>query len=81
MNSEAVVLTLYHRYGCHLCEEMLERLQELATVLDFRVDIVDVDADLDLKTEYNERVPVLALGDRQIAQYFLDEDVLKNHLA
>lgn len=58
--------TLYDRHGCHLCEQARAQLERLAPVLDFDVASVNVDADPALQLRYGDRVPVIALGDREV---------------
>ncbi len=81
MSGQTAELLLYHRYGCHLCEEMLERLRELEAVWGFRVRITDVDADPELLRRYNEAVPVLEGAGTEICRYVLDEEVLQQFLS
>ena len=73
-------LLLYHRYGCHLCDEMLERLRELEAEWGFRLRVVDVDADPQLQSRYNAAVPVLECAGAEICRYHLDEEALRRHL-
>lgn len=75
------VLTLYSRLYCHLCEDMLQALRGLQPVLDFELEVVDIDADPALARRYGELVPVLNLGDDEICHYFLDENALRACLA
>jgi len=70
-------LTLYNRYGCHLCEDMLMLLNGYASELQFEVTTVDIDEDPDLRVRYNEAVPVLTLGDREVCRHFLDLNALR----
>ncbi len=70
-------LTLYVRQGCHLCDDMQARLQELQPRLKFSLSSVDVDADPVLEARYGDLVPVLTDGDQQICHYFLDELALE----
>jgi Glutaredoxin-like domain (DUF836) len=60
LTAEATGLVLYVREGCHLCEQFLVELSvDLGpAVLDLQ--IVDVDRDEALATQYGLRVPVLA---------------------
>jgi len=68
---------LYSRSYCHLCDDMLQALEELRPQHDFSVEIVDVDADDKLVQLYDELVPVLT-GQKdgqsavQLCHYFLD---------
>jgi hypothetical protein len=81
MSGQAAELFLYHRYGCHLCEEMLERLRELEAVWGFRVLVEDVDADPELLRRYDETVPVLEGTGAEICRYVLDEEALRQYLS
>ncbi len=74
-------LTLYSRLYCHLCESMLQALRGLQPVLGFELEVVDIDTDEVLAARYNEDVPVLCLGEREICRHFLDETALRACLA
>ena len=52
-----MVLLLYTRRGCHLCEVAEDMLAAYA--LAGAVEIVDVDGESDLQSRYGSRVPVL----------------------
>lgn len=68
-------LVLYHRRGCHLCEQMLAAIY--GTYGDeVEVELVDVDTDPALKERYGLRIPVLATGQRVICEARLDEAAL-----
>ena len=69
-------LTLYYREGCHLCETMLQALRGLQPRLGFDLKRVDIDRDAVLRQRYDEWVPVLCHGDREICHYHLDEVAL-----
>ncbi|MBZ9753417.1 glutaredoxin family protein [Deinococcus sp. HMF7604] len=58
------LLTLYHRPGCHLCEQAGAHLD----ALNFRYEWVNVDADPDLRARYGDDVPVLACGERVLGK-------------
>lgn len=79
--SETRQLTLYTRYGCHLCEDMLLLLNDFADELHIEVALVDIDNDLELKARYNDAVPVLMTGDREICRHFFNLCALKEALA
>ena len=74
-------LTVYTRYGCHLCEDLLTQLQTLQGNHGFDYFTVDVDADPRITQQYAALVPVVVLGDRQICHYFLDQAALLQALA
>jgi hypothetical protein len=65
-------LVLYHRPGCHLCEQMLAALY-VTYGDEIEISLVNVDSDPSLKTRYGARIPVLAAGDQVICEARLDE--------
>jgi hypothetical protein len=65
-------LVLYHRPGCHLCEQMLAALY-VTYGDEIEISLVNVDSDPELKERYGMRIPVLAAGDKVICEARLDE--------
>ncbi len=76
-----MVLTLYHRLGCHLCEQMLNELQVALADLDLQVTLVDIDRDASLRQRFDDQVPVLAAGDDILCRHFLDEQRVRAYLS
>ncbi|HSQ42878.1 MAG TPA: glutaredoxin family protein, partial [Fibrobacteraceae bacterium] len=72
-------LTVYSRYGCHLCTDMLQALARLQPVLDFKFTVLDVDGEPELARRYGDRVPVLLAGETELCCHFLDEDRLREY--
>jgi Glutaredoxin-like domain (DUF836) len=70
-------LTLYSREGCGLCEAMLAELAPWAQARDLAIDVVDVDADPDIRRRYGYRIPVLMLDGEPAAHVHLDVDALE----
>jgi hypothetical protein len=77
----SVVLTVYGRSGCHLCDEMLAAVEALQAVRTFAVELVDVDSDAELVRRYGERVPVLAHGSRELCHYRLETPAVTAYLS
>jgi glutaredoxin len=77
----APVVTLYGRRGCHLCEEARLLLERLAPRIGFRVQEVDVDSNLDLLARYDVLVPVVAIGEIEIARAPISAVTLERRLA
>lgn len=70
-------LTLLHREGCGLCEEMLADLETLARTLKLPpIDVVDVDSDPELTRRYGLNIPVLLLDGTLVCRHRLDSDEL-----
>ncbi len=74
-------LTLYSRAYCHLCHDMQVALESLRGEYEFELQVLDVDADPLLLARYDERVPVLVAGERELCHYFLDAAAVRAHLA
>ena len=72
----SVKLTLYSRTGCHLCEDMESALSELVTELDISIEMVLIENNNELEQAWGTKVPVLAIGDNIICEYFLDKVAL-----
>lgn len=77
----AIELTLLSRSYCHLCHDMEVAVAPLAAEFDAAVTVVDVDANPALEARYDEFVPVLLHGDRELCHYFLDEPKVREYLA
>ncbi len=73
---DRLALTLYTRVGCHLCDDMKQQLNILQQQYEFSLNLVDVDADSYLRLRYGERIPVLAIGEREICHYHLNNELL-----
>ncbi|MGM0553744.1 MAG: glutaredoxin family protein [Pseudomonadota bacterium] len=74
-------LTLYHREGCGLCDQMLAELSDLKSRYTFALEIVDIDEDPELRERFNVLVPVLAVDDDILCCHFLDRSALLDELA
>ena len=61
-------LTLYSRHSCHLCEDMTRILTGLTSELGVELTILDIDTDPALAARFNELVPVLMHGERELAR-------------
>ena len=61
-------VTLYGKPGCHLCDEARAALAGL----DVDVREVDVSSDPGLHAEYGERIPVVVVNGREVAQFHVD---------
>lgn len=68
-------LVVYSRRGCHLCELMMEELVPLCRDR-ATLRVLDVDTREDWRLAYGSRVPVLCVGNREIAEARLDREAL-----
>ncbi len=73
-------LTLYSRPGCHLCDDARAALERVRARATFSLHEVDITTDDDLHRRYLERIPVVALGDEELFEFFVDEAALEDRL-
>ena len=59
---------------------MLASLEALRGELCFGLEVIDVDAEPELERRYNELVPVLMHGGRELARWRLDPAALRAYL-
>lgn len=81
MSARDVTLTVLSRTYCHLCDDMIAGLHELQARFHFRIEIVDVDADAGLESQYGEDVPVLLVRQRELCRHVLDRGFVTDYLA
>ena len=73
-------VTLYGRAGCHLCDDARTAIQRVRRELFFSLIEVDIEADDRLHRAYLERIPVVEVDGRELFEYFVDEDGLRDAL-
>lgn len=72
---------VYSRQGCHLCEVVKETLTQLQGKADFHWREVDIDADPDLRRQYNDYVPVVTIDGRKAFKYHMGSSQFLRALA
>ena len=72
--------TLLSRVGCELCEDMLLELQTFCGSNTGQVEVVDVDADAQLRTRFGHKVPVLLLDGSPVCHGQFDADEVRRLL-
>ncbi len=69
-------VTLYGKADCHLCDDAREALERVRRQVDFELIERDIEADEGLLRSYFERIPVVAVDDQEVFEYFVDEQEL-----
>ena len=67
-----LIVTIYSKPECHLCEEMAEEIAVVARTRPFELRYVNILDDKDALEKYQYEIPVLFVNDRKIAKYRLD---------
>ncbi len=74
------LLTLYSKPDCHLCVEARDVLLRVQANFAFELSERDITTDETLHRAYFERIPVIALGDEELFEYFVHEGALRERL-
>jgi thiol-disulfide isomerase/thioredoxin len=77
-----IVLTIYSRPGCHLCDEMKAVVEHTvrATAAAARIEEIDITGDPQLEARYGLDIPVLLVNGRKAAKYRIGEEQLRRRL-
>ena len=65
-------VTLYSRDGCHLCETARGQIVPLVNGAGARFVEVDIDQDPDLRQRYDQVVPVVLIGKKEVSRERFD---------
>jgi len=57
---------VYHRQGCHLCDDVVASLSQLQKELGYKIKRIDIDEDATLRDKYNADIPVVTVNDEVI---------------
>ena len=63
-----MILTLYSKPGCHLCEELRGLLDDLQPEHGFAIEEVDITSDPELFARYRYEIPVLLKDGKEAAR-------------
>jgi glutaredoxin len=74
-------VTLYTRQGCCLCDDAKQVLAEARRQAAFEYQEVDIDRDAELRRQYNDEVPVIAIDGAKAFKYRVDLKDLLRRLA
>ncbi len=73
-------VTVYGRYGCHLCDVAIETLESMQQELDFDIDKRFIDGDSMLEEKYGEQVPVILIDGEHHDFWRVDPDRFRSSL-
>ena len=79
-NDKELVFSLYSRPGCHLCDDMFNTLQEWQKRYSFKIKTININTSSKLTKRYAARIPLLAIDEKEICEYHLDEKALISYL-
>lgn len=78
---QPLILTVYSRAYCHLCDEMIEALRELQGLFQFEIAVLEVDDDPDSERRFGEKVPVLMHDGHELCHFRLEPAIVTAYLS
>ena len=73
-----IVLTIYSRPGCHLCDDMKAIVDRVtrSSSQGIGIEEIDISTDPELEARYGFEIPVLMVDGRKVAKYRVTEEEL-----
>lgn len=71
-----IIVTLYHKEDCDLCDHVEEILSDLQVETPHHLVKMDIEADEVLKSEYAENIPVIKVGPYTLTAPFTRQDLV-----
>lgn len=71
----SLAVRFYTKPGCHLCADVRAGLERLGREFPLAVEEIDISRAADLTAQYGERIPVVAVGERECAGRLSDVDL------
>ena len=73
-----VLVTIYSRSGCHLCDVALSEIEKFKSEFDFNIEKILIDENLELEKKYGEEVPVILINGKPHDFFRIDKDRFRN---
>ena len=73
-----VLVTVYSRSGCHLCDVALSDIEKFKSEFDFTIEKILIDGNLELEKKYGEEVPVILINGKPHDFFRIDKDRFRN---
>lgn len=80
MSMASILLTLYGRPDCHLCDDMKDVVRPLARELRCTLTEVDISGDPTLEARFGLEIPVLLINGRKAFKYRVAPNALRKRL-
>ena len=81
MNTPPPQVVIYSKPGCHLCDVAKAIVESCRAEHEFELVVRDISLDAALEEKYRNDVPVICVGQREVARHFIRKDALLRALA
>ena len=68
-----VIVEVFSRPGCHLCDEAKEVIERVHQHTPFTLRVINIENDPALEKQYGEQIPVVLINGVKAFKYRLDE--------
>jgi glutaredoxin len=75
-----VIVTIYSRPGCHLCDDAKAVILECASVADFHLEEINIDQNPDLSKRYGFDIPVIHINGEEAFRHRVTQHDLQKKL-
>ena len=75
--TEPLRVTLYGRFGCHLCEVVLLQLRALQHTIPFEIDSVSIEDDEELERRFMLEIPVVEVAGEIVGRGTIDLEAVR----
>ena len=73
-------VTVYSRHGCHLCEVAIATLSTLDKELNFHLNVIYIEDNMELIYLYSDQIPVIHIDGKHHDFYKVDVERFKSSL-
>lgn len=81
MKADDVIIKIYSKPDCHLCDEAKSILARMQRRYGFQLHEVNITGDPALLAEYGERIPLIYVNGHLVCKYFVDEKAVAKSIA
>ena len=74
------VVTVFSRHGCHLCDVALDVITSMQDELNFEIEKIFIDGNVELEKLYGEQVPVIHIDGRHHDFFKVDPERFRSSL-
>jgi glutaredoxin len=76
-----IIVTLYARPGCHLCEDAKSIIEPLLAQFGATLREINIDIDARLTEQFGYDIPVIFINDRKAAKHRVNPEQFRRQLA
>jgi len=78
---DKVLVEIYSRPGCHLCDEAKEVIERVRRRIPFEFRTVNIETDPALEKAYGEEIPVVVINRQKAFKYRVSEAELEKKVS